>query len=178
MRSRIMFVFIAGFWLVMNFLLWRSQWDSRSEIGNAVPLDTVWQRILTCPDPSSLDIFDHDKKIGFCHWMASVGNSPLISQKIIQQDYAPTDADNKITGYTLSFEGNSGLVGSSNRIRFEGNISLTTNQDWQDGRLRVTVRPDTWEVRVLGASQKVILKVSEDHFSLTNTYHFSDLENP
>lgn len=178
MRSRIMFLAIAGFWLVMNFLLWRSQWDSRSEIGSAVPVEMVWQRILTCPDASSLDIFDHTNKIGFCHWVASVGNSPLINQKIIEQSYAPDGTDTKITGYTLGFEGNTGVTSSSNRVRFEGNISLSTNEAWQDASLRISMRPDSWEIRAIGATQKVILKVAEDKTAWTKTYSFSDLQNP
>jgi hypothetical protein len=178
MRSRILFFFIAAFWLVMNFLLWRSQWDSRSQIGNRVQVESVWQRILTCPDPSSLDIFDRDKKIGFCHWNATAGNSPLINQKIIEQDYAPDATETKITGYTLNFEGNTGLTFTSNRVRFEGSIALSTNQEWKDLRIRLSVRPQSWEVRASAASQKVVIKASEGGATWTNAYTFSELQNP
>ena len=60
----------------MNYLLWRSQWGAHSRIGNAVPVEVVWDKILTAPDSSSLDIYDHEKKIGVCHWLAGVGDSP------------------------------------------------------------------------------------------------------
>ena len=42
MRYRIFFAAIAGFWLVMNFLLWRSQSGAHSQIGSAVPVEVVW----------------------------------------------------------------------------------------------------------------------------------------
>ncbi len=68
MRSRIFFAAIAGFWLVMNYLLWRSQSAAHTAIGSEVPPEIVWDKILTAPDNSSLEIYDHDQKIGFCHW--------------------------------------------------------------------------------------------------------------
>ncbi len=179
MRSRILFLSIVSFWLAMNFLLWRSQWDGRSEIGNAVPVELVWERILTAPDNSSLDIFDHIRKIGFCHWKALVGNSPLISNKIIQHDYAPDDSESKITGYTLSVDGNTALTFSSNRVRFEAVLALSTNQLWQDFRLRIAIRPGpSWEVHATAASQRILVKVNDEHGSWTRTLNFSDFQNP
>jgi hypothetical protein len=178
MRSRILFLSIVSFWLVMNYLLWRSQWDGRSEIGNAVPVELVWQRILTAPDNSSLDIYDHDRKIGFCRWVATVGNSPLSSNKLLEQDYAPDNTESKITGYTLSLEGNTAVSFSSNRVRFEAALSLSTNQLWQDFRLRISVRPNSWEIHALAASQKILMKVNEEQGSWSRTFSVSDFQNP
>ena len=81
MRSRIFFGLIAGFWLVMNFLLWRSQSLAHNQIGSAIPVEIVWDKILTAPDNSSLDIYDHDKKVGFCHWVPVVGGAAQYGMK-------------------------------------------------------------------------------------------------
>ena len=91
----------------MNFLLWRSQWGAHSRIGNAVPVEVVWEKILTAPDNSSLEIYDHERKIGNCHWLANVGNSPLSENNNISDDYSPETTIKPVTQYTLNFDGNS-----------------------------------------------------------------------
>jgi hypothetical protein len=143
-----------------------------------VPVEAVWEKILTAPDTSSLDIFDHDTKIGFCHWVATVGNSPLVSNRILEQDYAPDKTETKISGYTLNFEGNTGVSFTSNRVRFDATLSLATNQLWQDFRVRIGIRPDTWDIHAVAASQRVVLVANADGGKWTRTFKFSDLQNP
>ncbi|HUD45370.1 MAG TPA: hypothetical protein VMR33_01000 [Candidatus Baltobacteraceae bacterium] len=177
MRSRIFFAAIVSFWLVMNFLLWRSQWGAHSRIGNAVPVEVVWDKILTAPDNSSLEIYDHDRKIGNCHWLANVGNSPLSENKNISDDYSPDTTPTPITQYTLNFDGNSLLPGS-NRIRFDLSLTLSTNHAWQDFRLSVRMRPTTWDLRATAATQEVVIKVQDNGGSWQKTLKFSDLRDP
>ena len=66
MRSRFLFLFITLFWLTMNFLLWRSEFGGHQKVGSAVSLDVVVEKILTAPDASSLEVYHHGNKIGFC----------------------------------------------------------------------------------------------------------------
>jgi hypothetical protein len=161
----------------MNYLLWRSQWDTQSRIGSAVPVEVVWERILTAPDSSSLDIYDHDKKVGICHWIANVGNSPLASNKILEDDYAPDGLAEQVTGYSLTFEGNATLS-NSNRIRFEASLNLSTNRTWRDFHLHVSMRPTVWDIRAAAATEKVVLKVEDHGLSWQKTLSFSDLRDP
>ena len=177
MRSRIFFLGIVSFWLVMNFLLWRSQWGAHSRIGNAVPVEVVWDKILTAPDNSSLEIYDHERKIGNCHWLANVGNSPLSENKNISDDYSPETTVKPVTQYTLNFDGNSLLPGS-NRVRFDLSLTLSTNHAWQDFRLSVRMRPASWDVRATAATEKVVIKVDGNWGSWQKTLKLSDLRNP
>src|SRR5216683_2919796 len=50
MFNRVLFVLIAGFWLTMNLLLWRSEFSQMNHPGSLVPAAMVWQKILTAPD--------------------------------------------------------------------------------------------------------------------------------
>ena len=70
MISRVSFWTIAAFWVVMNALLWRVEYGSGS--GASVPVDFVWRKILTAPDPSSLTVYQDGKKTGFCEFATSV----------------------------------------------------------------------------------------------------------
>ena len=49
MIPRITFLAITMFWVVMNVLLWRTEYGVRGS-GIAVPVDLVWRKILTAPD--------------------------------------------------------------------------------------------------------------------------------
>jgi hypothetical protein len=177
MRSRIFFLGIVSFWLVMNFLLWRSQSGAHSRIGNAVPVEVVWNKILTAPDNSSLEIYDHDRKIGNCHWLVNVDNSPLSDNRNISDDYSPETTVKPVTQYTLNFDGGT-LLPDSNRVRFDVSLTLSTNHDWRDFRLSVRMRPTSWDVRATAATEKVVIKVDDNKGSWQKTFKFSDLRNP
>src|SRR5690242_10602303 len=102
----------------MNVLLWNSQ-SERSQIGSGVPAEIVWQKILTAPEKSSLEILHNGKKIGFCRWLANVGSSPLSSGRVSSEDFQPDGMIEKLTGYTLDLEGNAAIEGTTNRLRFD-----------------------------------------------------------
>jgi hypothetical protein len=177
MRSRIFFLAIVCFWLAMNYLLWRSQWGSHSQIGNAVPPAVVWEKILSAPDTSSLDIYDHDKKVGICHWIPSTGNSRLTSDRVIADDYSPDDMEDQVTGYSLTFTGNATLA-NSNRIGFEASLELSTNRTWKNFHVRVSLHPTIWDVRAVAATQKIVVGVEDHGVRWQKTLKFSDLHNP
>lgn len=177
MRSRILFLGIITFWLVMNFLLWRSQWGTHTGIGNEVPVQVVWDKILTAPDNSSLEIYDHDHKIGNCQWTAGVGNSPLSDNKNIADDYAPGTPATPIRQYTLNLDGNTTLA-DSNRLRFDFSITLSTNREWQDFHLSVRMRPTLWDLRANAAAEKLFVKVDDNGDNWEKTLKFSDLNDP
>jgi hypothetical protein len=175
MRSRIFFFAIVCFWLSMNYLLWRSQTGAHT--GSALPPKVVWEKILTAPDLSSLDIYDHDKRTGSCHWSATVGNSPLASNKILDNDYAPDGLSEQVTGYSLNFGGNATLS-HTNRLGFEANLDLSTNHTWQAFHIRVSQRPLIWDVFASAAAERVVVKVEGAGGSWQKTLSFSDLSNP
>jgi hypothetical protein len=177
MRSRIFFAAIVGFWLVMNTLLWRSQSAAHSGIGSAIPVDIVWDKILTAPDNSSLDIYDHDKKIGFCHWVATVGGATQAFNQSLSEDYEPDGSIPQPTGYELSLDGNTSIFGT-NRARFDLHLRLSTNQTWQDFRFTAKMRPTVWDIHAVEKAQKVMVKVVGDEGTWQRMLKFSEFQHP
>ena len=177
MRSKVLFLAIVSFWLVMNYLLWRSQWGAHSRIGKSVPVAVVWDKILTSPDSSALDVYDHDKKIGVCHWLADVGGSRAGANRNLSADDALEGMVEEVTGYSLTFEGNVFLP-PSNHLRFEANMNLSTNRAWRDLHARVSLRPAVWEVSAGAASGKLRLKVDSDGVKWEKTIRLDDLRHP
>jgi hypothetical protein len=168
---------IATFWVVMNVLLWRSQSAAHTEIGSSVPPEIVWDKILTAPDNSSLDIYDHDKKIGFCHWTANVGGSSQALNQALSDDYAPDGLIPQPTGYELTLEGNSAFF-VTNRIRFDMELRLSTNQTWQDFHWTAKMHPMSWDVHAIQAAQKVAVKINDDGAIWQRAFKFSEFQHP
>jgi len=75
MWSRLCFVLTAGFFLTMNVLLFRSEFGGGNKLGSAVPAEIVWQKVLTAPDNSTLEIRHHGVKIGLGRWMPAVART-------------------------------------------------------------------------------------------------------
>jgi hypothetical protein len=175
MISRIALILVTAFWVTMNILLWRAEYGQRGSAGSSVPADVVWHKILTAPDSSSLAIFHHGKKVGFCHWITSIGEQ--LSQ--IQEDTgSPEGMVPRIMGYRLQLEGNVSSDKAGNRVRFESALTLTTNQVWQDFNLRIILRPTVLEIKSSGLEQRVRFNVDDGEEKFERVIKFSELENP
>ena len=175
MRSRLFFLLITLFWLAMNFLLWRSEFSGRKQIGSAIPVEGVVDKILTAPDVSSLEVFHHGKKIGFCRLSASVGTQ---AAKNLSEDFQPEGMVEKPTGYNLDLEGNVTLEGTTNRLRFDLSLKISTNKSWQEFSLRANRRPDSWELHTSAAEQNVRFVVDDGIERWEQAFTFVQLRNP
>jgi len=168
-------ILITLFWVVMNILLWRTEYGNRNRLSASVPAEVVWQKMLTAPDSSSLSVFHHGKKVGFCHWITSVGEE-LAKAKV--EDEPPEGMVGRLTGYRIQIEGNLALTDSANRARFDGVLRLATNQLWQDFNLRLNLRPVVWEIHSVAAEKTLHLKAVEGDATYDRVFKFADLENP
>ncbi len=177
MRSRIFFIAILGFWVVMNYLLWKSISSTRSEIGSSIPPEIVWDKILTAPDPSSLDIYDHEKKIGIVQWKATVGNVSQAMEHTLSDDYEPEGSIPQPSGYSLNVDGNTSIF-SSNRVGFELRLRFSTNESWQDFRLTAKMKPRMWDIHASVAAQKVTVKLSGENGTWQRTFRFAEFQHP
>jgi len=177
MWSRLPFVLITLFWVTMNYLLWRSEFKATHEMGSPVPVESVWQKVLTAPDNSTLGIYHHGRKIGFCRWAANVGEE-LATGQISSDEFKPEGRVTKLTGYTLDLEGNFSLNETTNHLRFDLNLRFSTNHVWQELYLRGSMRPDSWELRSKAADQKVKLTVEDETGHWEKALTFSELQDP
>jgi len=169
------FFLITAFWVVMNVLLWRSEFGGARHIGNSVPSEVVWQKILTAPDDSALEVLMHGKKVGFCRWVANVGEE-VSAGKVATDELE--GMVKRLTGYTLSLEGNFLLPEDGGRFRFEFMGKFGTNQTWQDLSLKTILRPTILELHARARDQTVELKESDGNSQWQHTLKISDLQNP
>lgn len=171
----LVFILVTLFWLTMNFLLWRSEFLTPKTVGSAVSLDMVVEKILTAPDASSLEVFHHGKKIGLCRLDASVG---MQGNKYWSDDFLPEGMPGKPTSYRLDLEGNVTLARSTNRVRFDLSLELSTNRTWREFDFRASRRPDSWELHTSAADQSARFAIEDGAERWEQRFSFAELRNP
>jgi hypothetical protein len=176
MPSRIVFALIAGFFVLMNVLLWRWQFASRGPRGTPVPVRTVWEKVLTCPDNSSLEIRHRGVKIGRATCQASIGEAAATG-RTLSEEPPPEGMVEQATGYTLDFDGEFSLDASS-RLHFNVGLKLSTNLSWQELSLRFRVKPFTWELLADAAAQTVRYSAGEDSDREVRSFTLAELRQP
>ncbi|MBA4149344.1 MAG: hypothetical protein H0X66_14610 [Verrucomicrobia bacterium] len=177
MRHRIILFVVATFWVTMICLLWRSEYGDQ-EVGSSVPVENVWERVLTAPDDSSLDIFLNRKKIGYCRWTPNVGEDATTSGRVSSDEYQPEGIVKRVSDYTLELEGNVNLQSLTNNLRFELTMRFATNHNWETFRLHVSMRPHFWEVSANRSDEELRLVVNDESGLWEHDFPFADLQNP
>lgn len=171
--SRVIFLLVTAFWITMNVLLWQTEFGSRRTEG-AVPVATVWEKILTAADDSSLTVFQHGQLMGTCHLRTGVGEE----WSNVGDENVPSAPPEKTRGYRLQMDGSALVRGLTNRLRFESDLKLDKNREWQELTARVTMRPTTWEIHSAAAEKNIHLKMGGGGNSFNTVLNFSDLQNP
>jgi hypothetical protein len=175
MLSRVTLILLALFWLGMNVLLWRAEFGGRDSAGSAVPASVVWQKMLTAPDSSSLTVLHHGKKVGFCHWVTSIGEELA---RLNETEAPPEGMQRRPASYRLHLEGNLALEDLGARVRFDSSLKLTTNQIWQEFNARLNLRPTLLEIKAVAAEKAVHIQTVEGKEKSERVLKFSDLQNP
>jgi hypothetical protein len=175
MRYRASFLLVTAFFITMNVLLWRAEYAGHGHLGSPVPADLVWEKVLTSPDHSALEIRHHGVKIGRAQWAASIGEEPAPAA-VISDELPPEGMVKMPTGYSISFDGTVSLDDLS-RLRFDLNATLDTNQTWRTVSLRFTIKPFSWEVQATGKEQTLRFLADADE-KIDRTFTFADLRNP
>jgi hypothetical protein len=173
---RSVFFFIVLFWAVMNIWLWRSEIGGKYQLGSAVPAEAVWQKILTAPDDSALEIFRRGQKIGHCRWRANVGEE-FTTGKIASESEVEGRVKH-LSGYTLDVEGNFLLEELAGRLRVDLHASFATNNQWTQFTARASARPQMWELQARSAEQTVRLSGESEGEKWERVFSFSDLTDP
>ncbi len=173
MISRLTFLGITIFWVTMNVLLWRAEYGQQG--GDIpIPLDLVWRKILSAPDPSSLSVYDHGERTGYCEVSTSV-----------QQAMAKLDADRPPpeglvmdAGYQLHVNGNLSFGDFTNRLKFDGRILFDRRRDWQEFHLRLILHEVTTEVHCYATNRTVDFTITSPEASIKRRLGFDDVQNP
>jgi hypothetical protein len=177
MLKRLYFPLVILFWGTMNVLLWRSEMGAGRETGNEVPTAVVWQRVLTAPDDSSLQVLCQGRRAGYSRWAANVGEE-VATGKVASEDGEPEGRVRRLMGYTLDFDGNV-LVGEGMpRLRCSWRAEFATNQAWRKMSLRLVVRPNIWEFRADAATETLTMLVEGSDGRHERTFKFAELGQP
>jgi hypothetical protein len=174
MFARAVFFVLAAFWLIMNVLLWRTEFGSHPDAASAIPPGLVWRKILNSPDSSSLAILRGGTRMGYCHWVTSVGEE----WANIGDTTIPEGAPSPIRSSTLRLEGSVIIPEWTNRIRFDGLLRVETNHDWRELDLRLNLHPVMWQVHASAPRQTLTLTLDDGSTRRQQIWNFSELGNP
>jgi hypothetical protein len=173
MAARIALVLTALFWVAMNVLLWREEYGAKDAGADAVPLELVWKKILTAPDPSSLSIWRGEQRLGFAHWITAVG------EEMAELEEAPPEGvADRVKSYQLHLDGNLAVPGEQLRFRFESSMKLAADQTWQEFSLKVTARPMLWQLNASAAEKTVRFQYEDGSRRFSRVLTLADLQNP
>ena len=176
MRTRLWLVMVTVFWLAMSVWLWRSEFGAHRPPGS-VPPSMVWQKILTAPDPSSLEIHYQTNVVGYCRWRPDVGQELATGARLLEDD-AIEGMVRQLAYYSLDFDGNMLLPDFPTRVRFSFGLKLDTNHVWQTFEAHVSVRPDVYELSADALAQTVRLRVDAGGDQLNRKFRFADFQDP
>jgi hypothetical protein len=175
MRYRVYLVLVTAFFIAMNVLLWRSEFGGHGHLGAPVPAELVWEKVLTSPDHSHLEIRHHGVKIGRAQWAASIGEE-VSASPVITDELPPEGMIQTPTGYSISFDGKVSLDDLT-RLQFDLNLKLDTNQNWRTLGLKFTIKPFSWEIQSSSAEQTLRFLALGDE-TIDRTFTFAELRNP
>jgi len=177
MFSRAAFILVAVFWVTMNVLLWRAEYGPRSLLGGEMPVAVVWRKVLMAQDASPLEIRHHGRRVGFCRWAASVREAQ-VPTGVAAAETSPEGMIKKPIGYRIVFEGNVALSGLPERLRFDARAEFSTNHDWKEIHLRLTLRPKACEIHATAADETLRLALDDGATRAEHVFKFSELRDP
>lgn len=176
MRYKIYFLLVTAFFVTMNVLLWRSEFGARGRLGTSLPPKAVWEKVLTSPDNSFLEIRHKGVKIGRAHWTASINEAPVASL-LDTEDVPPEGMVKTVTGYGLDCDGTVSLEDLS-RVRFVCTIKFNTNQAWQEIVVKISIKPFIWEIHSSAVTETLRFIAEDDEGRREQRYLFSELQSP
>jgi len=176
MLYRFTFAGLGLFCATMLGLLWRSEFAA-DQGGASVPLNLVWNKILTAPDNSSLELRRNGTKEGFCRWIPNVGED-LATGKIADEESQPEGMVTALSNYTLDIEGHITPVEVRARYRFHLHLELASNNEWKQFELQISEKKQTWDLKASQADQTVTLSFGDGTPGWRQSFRFDELKDP
>jgi hypothetical protein len=161
----------------MNVLLWQAEFGPGRELGSVVPERMVWEKILTAPDDSSMEIRRNGRRVGYCRWLPTPSGTSF-SRRLGQAESTPEGMVREISSYTASLEGNLLIQEPSVHLKFNLQAQWSTNRTWQTLTLHLGMRPHTWEIHANATHETVALRWAEGPASWERTFTFAELRDP
>lgn len=177
MWNRVLLIVLGAFWLTMSYLLWRSEIRGRYAAGSELPVEVVWEKILTSPDNSSLEIRRRGKRIGYLRWSASIGEETATGKRTDVE--VPSGMIKRMTSYTIDADGGFNNPESlQQQYRYYTSFKFSTNFTWQEFSVRLHQRPFTAEVGGDAAKALATFRLSDGTTSWEQEVPLQDLKDP
>ncbi|MGV3773844.1 MAG: hypothetical protein ACO1QB_13150 [Verrucomicrobiales bacterium] len=167
------FIAIAIFWVWMNALLYHSEFGTGQELGSEIPVELVWEKILTAPDDSFMEINYAGTKIGYVRWRPNVGEETATGKVMIDEVEGMV---RKKANYTVELESNFLSQEAGRRLRVDAFMTFSTNFTWQDFTLSFAARPVSVQIRGSAATNIMFLKLNDGAREIQTKFKPSDLQ--
>jgi hypothetical protein len=168
---------VVLFWATMNVLLWRAEVGAGARGGSPVSWDVVVDKVLTAPDPSTLELLHHGRRIGYCHWFPDTGGEPPGATKL-SVDYVPEGMVRESHGYLLKMDGQFEIEELDLRPRFSAELSLAPDRTWKEFVLNISLRPTLLSLRGHADRQELTWSYQDGTSSRSNTLSLAQLRDP
>lgn len=175
--KRLFFPMVAVFWVAMNVLLWRTELAGGRDLGSPVPVSLVWERILSAPDDSQLEVFRGTEKLGHCRWVPHIGEDAVPRSPLLESE----ELEGRIrqaSGYSLDLDGTVRIKDSGTSLRFGWRADFSTNHNWTTMFLRVIARPNLVELKADAAEEKVNFRFGSKETPWERAFTFAELRQP
>jgi hypothetical protein len=171
------FGLIVGFWLWMNFLLWKTEFAGNASWAGSGSPARVLAKVLQSSDSSHLEISQGGKRLGHGRWSAT-----LISETapVVNDSDEPLEGSvGTIEAYTIDFDGNISVPGLGGLIRFNSHLRFDTNLTWETFHVGFNLKPDFYEVRLSRLEQEISFRAtSAEETILERKFSMAQLSNP
>jgi hypothetical protein len=175
MMGRLGLLVVTLFWVTMNVLLWRNEFAGSNRGGSPVALEGVVERLLTSPDPATLEVRQNGKPVGFFHWYPDPGEEP---NRIYAGDYVPEGMVKSARGLLLRLDGNVSPPGTGTRLRVDLELRLATNRVWSEFNLVLGTRTAHISIRAHHERQTLDWRITRDRTVLEDRIDLREATDP
>ena len=177
MPTRVTFAAICLFFVTMNVLLWRSEFAGQDR-GSELPVGVVWEKILSAPDDSNLEIMHKGQKLGSFRWSASAGETAATG-KAQKLEELPDGQIRKISGYTVEIaDGMLFMDDKARRLRFRLEAKFSAEHLWREVTITAIHKPTIVEISATSAEEALRFKVRDDGEIIDRKFTFAELREP
>jgi len=170
MASRIALALSALFWVVMNGLLWQSEWGDRFAADSVIAPESVWKRLLDSPDSSVLSIRHQGRTLGTFEWHPSILEAPRADATHAIEGMVSAPAGHHLRVSARFFGTDSPL----DRLMVQGEIDLSPSNSIDRLHLRIEQRPRSWELQTETGSDSVRLVFQEGRRRFEQSFETRD----
>src|SRR4051812_13347896 len=176
MLRKASFLLITVFWVIMNALLWREEFSSKSDLGAETPAGLVWEKILTSPDDSGLAVQFGKDRVGYVRWIPNIGEEEATG-KTANENSEIEGRIKRLTGYTIHADGNFILPEERGRFRFDFHASFDAEHGWISWQLKSLQRPSSFSIAANRKTQMFEFSLGEEPEAVRQSFRFADLRN-